>query len=139
MLPVRYPHRYRLYGVGVASQIPLGTLPKYQGDRILTRLSVDTFSEASWPSSDEISWYHDIVLSEKEGKALSFAKAGARFLVRIHGCADFLISGSGKTVVCRPKKETLEAYLQAFFSYSNSSTLSCSSWLSGSSCQCSSD
>ena len=115
MSPVRYPHRYRLYGVGVASEIPLGALPKYQGARILVRLSVDGSTNASWPSSDGIDWYHDIVLSEREGKALSFARAGVRFLVRVHGCADFLISSSGKTVVCRPKKGILEEHLQAFF------------------------
>ena len=105
------PKHYRLFGLRVLSEITLGQLPTRRFKLPDVHL---VLGKSVRPKGSRISFYHRIY-SDQGSLASSFAWSGKKFLVRLHGVADFMISQNGSQIECFPVPKSELADVAALF------------------------
>jgi hypothetical protein len=98
--------RYRVYGLGVESEIALPELAPAAAGAVDVRITRGAPPDERAPQA----WSHEYMLPSGE-KYLSYAR-GAPHLLRFHGVADFLVGARGDEVVARPVGELPDEILR---------------------------
>lgn len=108
--PLDLHYTYLIFGRKVLSSVPLGKLAQKQFKKAEIVLKV---GPAKRPRNHFL-WYH-YIYANRRSKAASFAKSPGRYIIRLHGTGDFIISHQGSKITCHPHPSSKLSEVAALF------------------------